>query len=183
MVTRSTVVLLLALAASAGLYLWWQNQSDDDQADAEDGVAGAGGGALDFIDVQASRIVNTLTSRGYRNNNPGNLRFIASNPWNGQTGNDGGYGIYDSPQNGTRALGHQLSAYGLDTVAGIITRWAPSTENNTSAYITDVSDQLGVGPNDSIDVQASLADLAQAIARHENGYVDASYDWTWVYLP
>lgn len=124
-----------------------------------------------------------MTSRGYRNNNPGNLRYIAVNPWNGQTGNDGGYGVYDSPENGTRALGHQLMAYnnrGLNTVTTIISTWAPSSDgNDTAAYIADVADQLGIDPDAPFDVVGSLPELTAAIAKHENGYLSGDYDWTW----
>lgn len=171
-----TLWLLGGLVCAAGLWLYSRTRAGADAAQ----------GALEFIDVSGSRIANALTSRGYRNNNPGNLRFIAVNPFNGQVGNDGGYGVYDSPQSGTRALGKQLYAYerrGLNTVRAIISTWAPSSENNTVAYIADVASQLDVDPDEVINVTERRAELGQAIARHENGYVDDSYDWNWVYLP
>ena len=139
---RSTLYLLAALAATMGIYLfWWKSQQDNSGNGADD----SGGGVLDTIRNAGARLVNALTSRGYRNNNPGNLRYIAKNPWQGQIGNDNGYGIYDTPQNGTRALGHQLRAYGdrgLNTVKLIISTWAPSSDNDTIAYIGDMSTQL-----------------------------------------
>lgn len=148
--------------------------------------ADAAQGAIEFVDVSAARIGNALTSRGYRNHNPGNIRFIAVNPFNGQVGNDGGYGIYDTPQSGTRALGKQLAAYerrGLNTVRAIIATWAPAIENNTGSYVQDVAGELGVDADAVINVTERRADLARAIASHENGYLDSSYDWNWVYLP
>ncbi len=167
-------------------YFYWRSKQDPAPADgSSDTSGGSSGGLLDAITVTATRVGNILVSRGYRNNNPGNIRYIASNPWNGQIGNDNGYGIYDTPQNGVRALGHQLLAYsrrGLTTVRGIINVWAPTTENNTSAYVTDVCTQLSVGPDDQLDVTARLQDLCTAIARHENGYLDSSFDMSWCYL-
>jgi len=148
----------------------------------------AGLGPLDYLDVIGSRIGQLIMSRGYRNNNPGNIRFIADakRAWHGQVSDDNGYGVYDSPANGTRALGRQLMAYasrGLVTVSSIISTWAPSSENNTGAYVADVAAQLDVDADDSLDVRSRLPDLARAIARHENGYIDSSYDFTsWVYL-
>ena len=37
--------------------------------------------------------------------------------------------------------------YGLKTIRGIVTRWAPPKENNTEAYIRHVSDYTGIGPD------------------------------------
>lgn len=172
-------VLLFGLAIAAGL--WWYSRTQQGAAMVETGSTVA----LDFVDVTASRVGNYFSSRGYRNNNPGNLRYLQANAWNGQVSNDGGYAVYDSPENGTRALGHQLMKYaraGKNTVSSIIYTWAPPAENNAHAYVVDVAQALGVDPDQVIDVSARLADLAQAIARHENGYVDGSYNWQWVYL-
>jgi hypothetical protein len=138
-----------------------------------------------FLDVAAHRFGAALLSRGYRNNNPLNIRFIAKNPFNGQVRNDGGYGVYDTAQNGTRAAGHQLVAYdarGLHTLREIISTWAPSSENDTVAYIADVSAQMDLDADEAFDVYARLPELAKAMAVHENGYEDDSYNWQWVYL-
>jgi hypothetical protein len=118
--------------------------------------------------------------KGIRNNNPGNLRFFASIPWKGQTGDDGtGYAVFDTAEDGVRAMGHQLRTYlsrGISTVAAIISTWAPSSENDTGAYIADVAGRLGVDPNQPLDAGAVPA-LAVAITYHENGqnpYGDAA---------
>jgi hypothetical protein len=179
--TNRSLYLLAALAGAIGLYAWYRSRATADAGGTQDSFDSA----LNFIDTQASRVTNAILSRGYRNNNPGNLRTVRSNPWQGQIGDDGGYGVYDTPEHGTRALGHQLRAYaarGLNTVVSIISTWAPASDNNnTAAYIGDVSTALSIGTDEPFDVEASLADLAQAIARHENGYLDSSYDWQWVY--
>lgn len=176
----ATLIFGMGLAGAAALW-YWSRKTQSGPAALDQGTTGA----LDFIDVTATRIQNAITSRGYRNNNPGNIRFIARNPWNGQVGNDGGYGVYDTPQNGTRALGRQLRIYanrGITSVRDIIATWAPSSENNTYAYIADVASQLGVDADQPLDVAGSLPDLARAIARHENGYLDSGYNWDWATL-
>jgi hypothetical protein len=178
--SRTTIGLLFGLAGAGALFAYTRTKSGSQVAN--DATASV----LDFVDVSASRVSGLLNSRGYRNNNPGNLRFIVRNPWNGQVGDDGGYGIYDTPANGTRALGKQLLAYaraGRTTVRDIIATWAPTNENDTESYIRDVASQLGVEPDVTIDVDLQLGSLARAIAKHENGYLDAAYNFdAWVRL-
>jgi cell division protein FtsI/penicillin-binding protein 2 len=144
----------------------------------------ATGGALSFLNVETSRLGALVSSRGYANNNPLNMRFLTSGAWNGQVANDGGFAVYDTPQNGTRAAGRQLRKYfaaGRRTVRDIVSTWAPSSENDTDAYVNDVAGELDVDA-DSDDVSGMLPDLVRAMAKHENGYVDSSYDWNWALL-
>lgn len=113
--------------------------------------------------------------KSVRNKNPGNLRFIRTNPFNGQTGDDGqGYGVYSSLLLGTRAAFLNLRNYftrdGLDTVREIITKWAPHSENPTTAYIDFVCGQLGVGPDQALRYDVHSRSLIKAIARFEAGY-------------
>jgi len=111
--------------------------------------------------------------RGYRNNNPGNLE--ATVRWAGMTGSDGRFAQFESPEMGYRAMGKNLLAYqnrhGLNTVRGIISRWAPPGENDTKAYVDKISKELGVGPDDPLNLsdQKTLQRLMTGIARHENG--------------
>ncbi|HFX8036006.1 TPA: hypothetical protein ACIF5E_004931, partial [Escherichia coli] len=44
-------------------------------------------------------------ARGIRNNNPGNLEYSKTNPWVGQTGDDGRFAKFETPEHGIRALG------------------------------------------------------------------------------
>ncbi|HEE3519275.1 TPA: hypothetical protein R7C62_002712 [Klebsiella pneumoniae] len=113
--------------------------------------------------------------RGVRNNNPGNLEASSSNPWIGQTGNDGRFAKFETPEHGIRALGRNLISYqrqGIDTVGEIINRWAPPSDNNdTAAYIKAVCAQLGVTANQPLDASNpdTLQALCAAIIKHENG--------------
>ncbi|HEC0300757.1 hypothetical protein PX092_00920 [Citrobacter freundii] len=115
------------------------------------------------------------SARGIRNNNPGNLEFSKTNPWVGQTGDDGRFAKFETPEHGIRALGRNLLSYqrqGIDTVSDIINRWAPpSDNNNTDAYIQAVCAQLGVTADQQLDASNpdTLKALCAAIIQHENG--------------
>lgn len=115
------------------------------------------------------------SARGIRNNNPGNLEYSKTNPWVGQTGDDGRFAKFETPEHGIRALGRNLLSYqrqGIDTVNDIINRWAPpSDNNNTDAYIQAVCAQLGVTPDQSLDASNpdTLKALCASIIQHENG--------------
>lgn len=113
--------------------------------------------------------------RGMRNNNPGNIRGSASK-WQGQTGVDSsGFAVFDTMENGQRALEQNLRSYGtkhgIDTISGVVSRWAPSNENDTAAYTKFVSSKLGIGPNEKIDLsnRDTLTKLQSAITAFENG--------------
>lgn len=120
--------------------------------------------------------------RGVRNNNPGNLEASSSNPWIGQTGSDGRFAKFETPEHGIRALGRNLISYqrqGIDTVGEIINRWAPPSDNNdTAAYIKAVCAQLGVTANQPLDASNpdTLQALCAAIIKHENGTQPYSSD-------
>lgn len=112
--------------------------------------------------------------RGIRNNNPGNLENNGIN-WVGLSSSqtDSRFYQFTEPKYGIRALARVLKTYerqyGLNTVEGIINRWAPPHENNTDSYIDHVASVLGVKRNQPFDVSQNLVQLAEAIIIHENG--------------
>ena len=121
-------------------------------------------------------------TRGERNNNPGNI--VKSDIfWRGEiAGDDKRFESFASPDEGIRALAVILQnyqkKYGLNTVRGIINRYAPPTvngkfENDTGAYINAVSGALGVSPDAALNLAnpAVLLPLVTAIIKHENGRV------------
>lgn len=118
---------------------------------------------------------NGKRTRGYRNNNPGNIE--ATSPWQGMTGSDGRFATFATPHHGYRALGKNLltynKKYGLDSIRGIINRWAPPNENDTGAYIRQIEKELGVGADDKLNMQdqETIYRLIRGISRHENGYL------------
>lgn len=125
--------------------------------------------------------------RGIRNRNPGNIDLSPRNNWVGQLGLETGaakprFARFDTHENGIRAMGKLLLTYqrkyGLNTVKGIIGRWAPSVENDTGAYVRAVEANIGNQPGAEIDLTrpAVMTAFVKAIIRHENAgfsYPDA----------
>lgn len=116
-------------------------------------------------------------SRGIRNNNAGNIRWGCA--WKGLKADgkeqDKEFCVFIAPEYGIRAMARILRNYSeiykINTVAGIIHRWAPPSENDTVSYIKHVSRVLGVDSDDVINVkdEGTLMSLIKAIIKHENG--------------
>lgn len=107
-------------------------------------------------------VTNPAAPAGVRNNNPG-----AMMP-------GGKLAQYPDMQTGLTALDGNLASYGkqgVNTISGVISKWAPPNENDTQAYIKDVSQRLGIPANQKIDLSNPLQRqaLSTAIALHENG--------------
>lgn len=115
---------------------------------------------------------NTSLPRGIRNNNPGNIKADGTQ-WQGLTGNDGTFFIFRDMGWGCRALATSLVTMigkGFDTITTLIGEWAPSTENNTTAYIDSVSTDTGIDPGTQLGTDPdTIASLCRAIINHENG--------------
>jgi len=112
--------------------------------------------------------------RGLVNNNPGNIRPDKAYTWQGSTGEAGGFVQFGSPEAGIRALTLNLLSYdqqGINTVQGIINRWAPPSENKTGNYINQVAKDLGVKPTDQLNVKDAnvMRQLVNSIIKFENG--------------
>lgn len=114
--------------------------------------------------------------RGIRNNNPLNLEaspFTQHQP--GFTGSDGRFGKFGSMEQGLTAAGNLLQSYaqrGINTVSGIINRWAPANDGNpVNAYAQFVARKAGVDPNTPIDLNdpALRQRVVGAMAEFENG--------------
>jgi len=118
-----------------------------------------------------------MTSRGIRNNNPGNIRITPHNVWVGtdEDGEDKSFVTFTAPEWGIRAMTIILRTYfknyNLNTVSGIISRWAPPKENDTNSYAEAVADFIAVDPTDRIDLEDedTLERIVRAIIKHENG--------------
>ena len=116
-------------------------------------------------------------TRGFRNNNPGNIRH--SEKWLGlaEKQTDPDFCQFVSVEYGIRAIFKILETYrdkyGLKTVREIITKWAPPSENDTEAYIKGVCDYIRnrhvtVFPDDEIEGWY-LYSVVAGIIHHENG--------------
>ncbi|EHL2774317.1 structural protein [Salmonella enterica subsp. enterica serovar Hvittingfoss] len=124
------------------------------------------------------------TPRGIRNNNPGNIRW--GDDWKGlvpkSQRTDKDFCQFIKPEYGIRAMIVILRNYqrkhGLNTISGIISRWAPTNENNTQAYIDSVAKSTGVTPDQFVHTDDSrfMMKLLQAIIRHENGEQPYGFD-------
>ena len=124
--------------------------------------------------TKKTEIIDMLTPRGIRNNNPGNIRHSGSQ-WQGMAAQqtDPAFVQFVAPEYGIRALAKLLINYatrdGLNTVRQIISKYAPSNENDTDAYAQAVARALGVNPDTVISVPQHLNALVEAIIQHENG--------------
>ena len=117
---------------------------------------------------------------GQRNNNFGNLR--SNDPFVGKIGSNG-YDIYDTPENGLRALARTLHTYGtkrgIKSISDLVDRYAPAGDNSTASranYKQLLANSLGVGVDDEIDIAAQRLPLMRGIIQFENGRQLASDD-------
>lgn len=114
---------------------------------------------------------SSIVTRGIRNNNPANIEDNGT-PWRGRMGNDGRFIIFDSPVNGIRALARILNTYkakhNLNTIEGIINRFAPPVENDTNSYIAHAEKVVGVPRNMPLTPD-KYPSLIKVIIKHENG--------------
>jgi hypothetical protein len=110
---------------------------------------------------------------GVRLNNPLNMRSWGSTPL--VSTRSGNFAHFASPEQGVSAAAAQLQIYnrrGWNTLSSIISHWAPSSENNTGAYIAAISKAMGVAPGAQLNLNNSavMQSLIAAMARHEQGY-------------
>lgn len=96
-----------------------------------------------------------VTPRGIRNNNPLNIRI--GNTWLGERANptDQDFEEFVSIEYGYRAafciLRRYIRRYKKNTIASIISTWAPASENNTQRYIDFIVGKMGIAPDVPID--------------------------------
>ena len=115
-----------------------------------------------------------MSTRGIRNNNPGNIRRVPGTTWLGQTATqlDPSFIQFDDPKYGIRAIARIMASYerqGIDTIGEAIDRWAPPNENNSQAYVDAVCASCGIGADTPVQLTTILPELVKAIIHHENG--------------
>lgn len=113
--------------------------------------------------------------RGIRNNNPLNIRH--GQPWQGlapvQTDKD--FDQFVTMQYGCRAAVKcaktYVSRHKCDTVEKFISRWAPSSENDTQRYVSFVCKKAHLEPDTRLHVSFKnvICRLLWAMACYENG--------------
>ncbi len=117
--------------------------------------------------------------RGYRNNNPLNLR-ISSNNWKGKVptaeNTDGSFEQFTTMPYGFRAALKNLQAYitkyHCNTIQSIINKWAPASDgNNPTNYAASIARTTGYSLTTTINAndRDKLCHIAYAMAIVENG--------------
>jgi len=102
---------------------------------------------------------------GMARNNPGNLRTT-----------HGGFASLGTLAEGVHRMGWQLQRYqdryGLNDIASIVSRYAPSSENDTAGYIAAVSRRTGWGAHQKLNLNdpKQLATLEAAMIHQEQGF-------------
>lgn len=113
--------------------------------------------------------------RGIRNNNPLNIRI--GNTWLGEVKNptETQFEQFVSMEYGLRAafciLRRYINKYHRCTITQIIESWAPSSENNTRAYIDSVVQLTGIPADQPLDYydEKTMCKLVAAMAQVECG--------------
>ena len=116
-----------------------------------------------------------MIPRGIRNNNPLNIRI--GNTWLGEVSNpsDPSFEQFVSMMYGVRAafvlFRRYIRHYHRDTVAHIITAWAPSSENQTQKYIDTVCGLMNISQDTIVQFEdrETMVALFQAMCVVENG--------------
>ena len=128
--------------------------------------------ALDQVDtspeIPTAEELKESSIRSIRNNNPGNIKKT-NTQWEGMTEEqvDSTFVSFDSPKMGVRALARVLNTYNtkynLDDISGMVSRFAPPTENDTQNYIKFVSDKSGISRTKKITLQENPEDMKKVI--------------------
>jgi hypothetical protein len=139
-------------------------------------LSGDGQRAKQVLEDRKARRAGGREPRGIRNNNPGNLNYVGQPGATREGGPNGRFAKFKTAQEGLSALADQLRRYGargLDTIRGVISTYAPGSENDTRSYINQLAQFMGIDPDEHFDVRsdpAALAMLMRGIIQHENGY-------------
>lgn len=114
--------------------------------------------------------------RGLRNCNPGNIRRSRVRYAGEVTpSQDAEFKQFESMAYGYRAIFMLLYTYQhryrLDTIAQMLGRYAPTSENDTAVYIAAVAEMSGVSPNGRITTTNGdiMIPIVAAMSAVENG--------------
>lgn len=124
--------------------------------------------------------------RGIRNNNPGNIEHRDTVEWKGEIypqttklkngAIEDRFCQFESPEFGLRAIARILGNYqrihDRFSIRMMIHRWAPPVENDTDAYVSFVSNKVGIDPDKYftfIEQPSYAIPMMQAIVTMENG--------------
>lgn len=116
-------------------------------------------------------------TRGYRNNNPLNIRLSGGPRWRGEIrpSKDVSFCTFEDMAHGYRAAFKLLDNYrrlhNCTEMADFITRWAPPSENNTRSYIDTVAKRCRLADISKIDTKngEQMEKIVAAMSFIENG--------------
>lgn len=124
---------------------------------------------------QEKYIDRKMETRGIRNNNPLNIR--KGSQWKGMAENqlDKDFVQFKNMIQGIRAgiitLRTYFNKHNINTIEGIIKRWAPASENNTKAYIEFVCKETQNERDDTIIWEKwNIFYIMKAMSKYESGY-------------
>ncbi len=116
-----------------------------------------------------------MSSRGLRNNNPGNIRRSATRYRGEVVSQDPSFKRFESMAWGYRAMFVLLytyqKRYGLSTLAQLIARYAPAVENDTAGYTDFVAEQTAWPADQPLDTCSAeqMIPVVSAMSHMENG--------------
>lgn len=128
-----------------------------------------------------SYLNNSSVARGLRNNNPFNL-IRTNNKWQGKIpfseSKDKTFEQFYELKWGIRAYYIDVIGdinKGANTLNKLLSEFAPSFENNTTAYISRVANYMGISANTVLNTDKNtIVKLAKGMANVELGSSDAS---------
>jgi hypothetical protein len=121
------------------------------------------------------------TTRGFRNNNPGNLIFVPTRNWHGRKTprTDTKFDQFVELPYGVSAM-LKVLAENIDagkTLKELIYKYAPPSENNTASYLNSATKKVGLSSADSKMNRTHLKSLTITLIQLENSTTisDAEY--------
>lgn len=171
MITSSKIAWAITLLAGAGIYILSRKRSNPPSL-------------IEDPENSYNMSTNPALPRGYRNNNPLNIRYSSANRWKGKVlpnkDANNTFEQFCSMEYGYRAalylIRRYIKDYKCNTISKIIGKWAPENENDTQKYIDDVCRITGykahtiVSANDA----TQLCNIAYAMSIIENGQTAAT---------
>lgn len=118
------------------------------------------GPGYNIVQLADGSIIKQDGTRAWRNNNPGNINYGSFAVSQGAIGSDGRFAIFPNYTAGRVAKENLLfssSAYSNLSIGQAISKYAPSSENDTNNYISQITNSLNV----SSDTQLSSLTASQ----------------------
>lgn len=137
------------------------------------------GSSADGNYVSYGGYINVGGDRNWRDNNPGNIEAGAFATSQGAIGSDGRFAIFPDAATGRQALANLLtsSSYTGLTVEEAMEKYAPPSENDTAAYTSFITDNVGVAASTPMSnlTEDQLTSFLDAIETFEGGNPGTTY--------